>query len=85
MLNLDLLEQLNKHIPWQYGKITRSSKVTHQFQNYFSKQIPDLPTEEAKSAQKRKFPFKDYILIQENTQISMVSPLEITRSQLQGK
>ena len=52
MLNLDLLEQLNKQSQWQYGKITRSPKVAHQLQSYFSQQIPDFSTEKAESRQK---------------------------------
>ena len=67
VLNLDLLEQLNKQSQWQYDKITRSLKVTHQFQSYFSQQIPVFSTERAEQAQKQKFPFRDYIPIKENT------------------
>ena len=32
--------------------------VTRQFQNYFWKQIPDLPTEEVESAQKMEISFQ---------------------------
>ena len=83
VLNLDLLEQLNKQSQWQNGKITRKHKVAHRFQSYFSQQIPVFSTEKAEPVQKQKFPFRNYIPIKENTQISMVSPLETTRSQLQ--
>ena len=84
MLNLDLLEQLNKRSQWQYGKITRSPKAAHRLHSYFSQRTPDLSTEKADSEQKKqRFPFRNYIPIKENTQISMVSPLETTRSQLQ--
>jgi len=31
MLNLGLLEQLNKQSQWQYGKITRNLKAVHRF------------------------------------------------------
>ena len=51
MLNLDLLEQLNKQSQWQYGKITRSPKVAHQLQSYFSQRIPEFSMEKAKSEQ----------------------------------
>jgi len=67
MLNLDLLEQLNKESQWQYGKITRNPKVAHRFQSYFNQQIPVFSMEKEKQAQKQKFPFKDYIPIKENT------------------
>ena len=83
MLNLDLLEQLNKQSQWQYGKITRNSMVAHRFQSYSSQQILVFSTEKAEPAQKQKFPFRDYISIKENTKISTVSPLETTRSLLQ--
>ena len=52
MLNLDLLEQLNKQSQWQYGKITRSPKVAHQLQSYFSQRIPEFSMEKAESEQK---------------------------------
>ena len=52
MLNLDLLEQLNKQSQWQYGKITRSPKVVHQLQSYFSQRIPEFSMEKAESEQK---------------------------------
>ena len=83
MLNLDLLEQLNKQSQWQYGKITRNPKVAHRFQSYSSQQIPVLSLEKVEPAQKQKTPFRDYIPIKENTKISTVSPIETTRSQLQ--
>ena len=51
MLNLDLLEQLNKQSQWQYGKIIRSPKVAHRLQSYFSQQVPDSSMEKAKSEQ----------------------------------
>ena len=83
MPNLDLPEELNKHSQWQYGKITRNPKVAHRFQSYSSQQTPISSTEKAEPVQKQKFPFRDYIPIKENTRISTVSPLKITRSQLQ--
>jgi len=52
VLNLDLLEQLNKQSQWQYGKITRSPKVAHQLQSYFIQRIPDFSMEKAESRQK---------------------------------
>ena len=70
MLNLDLLERLNKQSQWQYSKITRSPKVRHRFQSYFSQQILVFSTERVEQAQKHKFPFRDYIPTKENTQIS---------------
>ena len=67
MLNLDLLEQLNKQSQWQYGKITRNSKAAHRFQSYFNQQILVFSTERKEPAQKQKFPFRDYVPIKENT------------------
>ena len=74
MLNLDLLEKLNKQSQWQYGKITRNPNDAHHFQSYFSQQIPVFSIEKVEPVQKRKFPFRNYIPIKENTQISTVSP-----------
>jgi len=51
MLNLDLLEQLNKQSQWQHSKITRSPKIAHPLQSYFSQQVPDSSMEKAKSEQ----------------------------------
>ena len=70
VLNLDLIEQLNKQSQWQYGKITRSLKIMNRFQSYFSQQIPVFSIERAEQAQKQKFPFRDYIPTKENTHIS---------------
>ena len=53
VLNLDLIEQLNKQSQWQFGKITRSPKVRHRFQSYFSQQIPVFSIERAEQAQKQ--------------------------------
>jgi hypothetical protein len=83
VLNLDLLKQLNKQSQRQYGKITRSPKIAYRLQSYFSQQTPDFSTAKEESEQKQRSPFRNYIPIKENTQISMVPPLETTRSQLQ--
>ena len=51
MLNLDLLEWLNKQSQWQYGKII-SPKVAHRLHSYFSQRVLDFSTEKAESRQK---------------------------------
>ena len=59
MLNLDLLEQLNKQSQWQYGKITRSPKVAHRLHSYFSQRTPDFTTEKAESEQKTEISIQE--------------------------
>jgi len=63
MLNLDLLEQLNKQSQWQHSKITRSPKIAHPLQSYFLPTSPRLL-----HARKQRFPFRDYIPVNESTQ-----------------
>ena len=52
VLNLDLIEQLNKQSQWQFGKITRSPKVAHRLQSYFNQQVSEPSLEKVESEQK---------------------------------
>ena len=59
MLNLYLLEQLNKQSQWQYGKITRSPKAAYRLWSYFSQRTPDFSTEKAESEQKTEISIQE--------------------------
>ena len=56
-----------------------------QFQSYFSQQSRNSVQRKQSQHRKMKFSLKDYIPIEENTQIWMIILLETTRAQLQNR